>query len=600
LVGELQLLRVFLLYRANQHDEARQRFAAFVDQSETTWLPVFRAKALMFGQLFALVPLRDDSIERLLRAIERVSPPTARLEILEWCPYSNEGLFLEGELEQRLRELFNFGAKDTAAAGYDVSRADLLRLLGERGLAAELLADDVLSHSASTSALLLRRWEFNRARQRLSLPTRFKALWEEARESRLQGSPLLEAMCLEAAHEMVETEALLARRLLVEGFPRLMETGPSCWTVRVQELEACLVPPDLRLGSRYTVASGYRDLGDEIAARSVIAQRPVRAADSFQLPETLTVQRVASQLPVGVTEARREDVVTIVGDYWGPGGISASTLNIGTVIDKFMENAPAFLEEMSSALRRSLRSHPVSTELLLDPRSPLECLPWELTPFALAHRRVWRTSWTITPRSTSPGTHEQSRVVLVQPLPSTHSEYIQTSRNFRHASSVTIVSSRNTDISEPQLIEALRKEKPTLLHITASVRENYGGVCLDLKDPAFPARETVPLEMASDDPESYWSPSRLARVLSLLPDAPVVVLDIQSNDNLAESIRRLLLRNLFATQLFQLAPVRAILGIGLMPSRDGVKLTGEVVRWHGGGTQEVASTFPSNRLSRGS
>jgi hypothetical protein len=61
---------------------------------------------------------------------------------------------------------------------------------------------------------------------------------------------------------------------------------------------------------------------------------------------------------------------------------------------------------------------------------------------------------------------------------------------------------------------------------------------------------------------SLTTASFLGRLFHGLPRPPFVVLNITHPLNEAEAVRMLLLRNIFATELFELGMVRSVLGCG--------------------------------------
>jgi len=70
-----------------------------------------------------------------------------------------------------------------------------------------------------------------------------------------------------------------------------------------------------------------------------------------------------------------------------------------------------------------------------------------------------------------------------------------------------------------------------------------------------------------------WTTTRLARALQSAGQPVTLLLDIAGTPNLTENLRMLLLRNAFASQVFQLAVVRGILGVGFAGDLERMPLT---------------------------
>jgi hypothetical protein len=116
---------------------------------------------------------------------------------------------------------------------------------------------------------------------------------------------------------------------------------------------------------------------------------------------------------------------------------------------------------------------------------------------------------------------------------------------------------------------------PTLLHVVAGVREGSGGTYLDF---ASTSHRLESLDFGSNYGEaSLTTASFLSSLLGSLPRPPFVILDITHPHNSAEAIRMLLLRNIFATELFDFGKTRGILGCGLALPEERIALSAVVV-----------------------
>jgi cellulose synthase operon protein C len=117
---------------------------------------------------------------------------------------------------------------------------------------------------------------------------------------------------------------------------------------------------------------------------------------------------------------------------------------------------------------------------------------------------------------------------------------------------------------------------PTLIHIIAAVRETSGGTYLDFVSTA---RRTASFDFDSRISELSMTAFRLDRILAALREPPFVVLDISRPYNMTEAVRMLLLRNLFATQLFELGHVRGVLGHGFAQPWERLTLSYKIVEF---------------------
>ena len=108
---------------------------------------------------------------------------------------------------------------------------------------------------------------------------------------------------------------------------------------------------------------------------------------------------------------------------------------------------------------------------------------------------------------------------------------------------------------------------PVLLHLVASMREGQNdAVFLDFGGTLRRSDSYGPTKIMNSDTaleETTLSVERLDRLASIFPEGPFLVLDIARPSNQAEAVRMLLLRNLFASRLYERGHVRGILGCGL-------------------------------------
>jgi cellulose synthase operon protein C len=133
--------------------------------------------------------------------------------------------------------------------------------------------------------------------------------------------------------------------------------------------------------------------------------------------------------------------------------------------------------------------------------------------------------------------------------------------------------------------------KLSIIHISGALRETSGGIFLDFEDTrdrgaTYRGANTNTLRRTRD---LEFDVSGLHHRLQTLMWPPFIVLDVPYAFNVTEAIRMLLLRNRFATQLFELGFVRGILGCGLGPPEDAFELNRNIVM--GLMTQSVSATL---------
>jgi hypothetical protein len=115
---------------------------------------------------------------------------------------------------------------------------------------------------------------------------------------------------------------------------------------------------------------------------------------------------------------------------------------------------------------------------------------------------------------------------------------------------------------------------PVLLHIVAAVREVAGAIYLDFSSTLHRIRTFEPDSVGL---ETSMTTTHLSNLLSGLKPPPFVVLDISRPYSPTEAVRMLLLRNRFATDLFELGNTRGILGCGLAAPRDRLAISSSII-----------------------
>jgi len=222
-------------------------------------------------------------------------------------------------------------------------------------------------------------------------------------------------------------------------------------------------------------------------------------------------------------------------------------------------------------LRGVLRSRHAEDAAIV-PSRPVAALPWELGG------ALCRQSSTPVSASIAADRLHDGAVQLLMPASSEDDVSIAASSGFgleevyhRHGIKPGVIHVSNVNV----LSEAMnRKEPPALVHIVAAVREGPSGAHLDF------ASTTHRLESfgggSNYGEASLTTASFLSRLFNGMSRPPFVILDITHPLNATEAVRMLLLRNIFATNLFELGMVRGILGCGLATPGERQELSATI------------------------
>jgi hypothetical protein len=114
------------------------------------------------------------------------------------------------------------------------------------------------------------------------------------------------------------------------------------------------------------------------------------------------------------------------------------------------------------------------------------------------------------------------------------------------------------------LFDVLSKFQPAVLHIAAGIREQRGHVFLDFGG-------------GYGSSEAQATAKDLAAAISRAGRPPLVILDVPAPPGDTERVRQLCLRNAFAAELAQMAPVAAIVGTGLGDPDEQLEVSGRLV-----------------------
>jgi hypothetical protein len=538
---ELKLLQAFVLCRTGRRDQARPILAKLIERPAIP--PHIHARVLMFALIFRLREASDDFLEDVRETIGQIQPISRTADALEWIRYAEGGIDVSQDFVMRLTGQFaRPGSELSSGIELLIRRADLYRVFGridDAGKELDRASAGWLKEAATefkdaSEGRLLRAWHLNLARKRLGqTTTRFGSLLERARTTELAGTPLIGAMLCEAVEETLRSGDSAAARKMLDAYSPPDEL-PNIWQARRLDLLARLAPPDNRSRLQREADDLYRALG----------QSPP------SLPESTSTAASASSVddapPMNAVPISQSDLT---------GVLSKAATSREFAIDFLSDDWRAFATELRDVLR-SLHAE----DAAIVPSKVVAALPWELGGALCRQSSIAPLRASIANDRLHDGA-----VQLLMPASSEDDVSITTSSGFRleevyfrHGIAPTIMHVDNVKV----LFEAMnRNEPPALIHIVAAVREGSGGAYLDF------ASTTHRLESFGDGSSygeaSLTTASFLGRLLRGLPRPPFVILDITHPLNAAEAVRMLLLRNIFATELFELGMVRGILGCGL-------------------------------------
>lgn len=543
LASGLTLLQVFADLRMDRKSAAHGKYRTLLDQS-AEWTARLRAEILLFGLLFGLLDANALS-EEIVLAVSDVYPLTRRTALLEWSEHAGETIDVPPGLVERLLPLFSAPRIDSAStvASY-VGRADLCRILGKPDEAvAQLARLDQLLAAGTIDRGLLQHWNVNQARKRLGQPTQFGAFVSRVAGSAIENTPLHGAMRYEEAAEALRNQEFgIARDIVARGFAPLDAEIDNVWHGRIVELRKALEEAD--------------------------APRPAASSG----PNAALPQTPHTHVPFASGQSVVEIDAPAVPSYsW-----TDQTGSIERLIDLLLGGWWPIANDLSSCLHAILPPGEFLGQRPIAPHGGLAMLPWELMPQPDSVTPVWRSVAQLrTPWPPAP-LHRPGSVHLVLPeqvvrdldYTQTSGESLETLYAFRFHVRPAVAYNPHPEQLEVELI----KSAATLVHIVAALRESNSGVYLDFEGASTRIGDIAQRSPDRSAAQLLLNVSWLDRVLSRLSPPPFVILDIARPENAAEAIRMLLLRNMFATQLFQLGHVRGILGMGLAPPHQRLPL----------------------------
>ncbi len=532
--SELVLLHSLIHLRKGRLNEAAEEIRKLCSRTD---LPVrLRTRVLIFSLLFGL-----DSGQMLLKQIEEgiseIQPLNVRNSILDWAEYSDMTLVVPPQFVSRLMEqLARPAVQSTRGSGQRILRADLYRVFGMRK-EAETELDRV------TDGTLLLGWRRCAARDRLDVHADYGALFERFIGSELSHTPLANAVLLAAAWEAASDHDFATASRLLNEEPIESASLPVSWQARL---------------AHTTNQTAIKHPAEAVAPAASESKSPL---EIFGAP-------APAQGPPKGLETPLQGIVIAETDIPVEWRLAAKSVDLA--VEMFFGGMPGGWQGFGEALASVLKSKNAEGQ-------PIELsgstggLPWEL---AGAYCRQSEKVRLISLPTLAAGVPGAVQLVLPDSGASEISssndsgfEVDQVYRGYGIDPVMTIGSSRGPEGSK-------LGTSPVLLHIVAALREASSGVYLDFSTSEYRAAS---LGQDATVFEISLTAFRLDRFLASFPLPPFIILDVGLPYNRAEAVRMLLLRNLFATQLFELGHVRGILGCGMANPSDRYLLTSRFV-----------------------
>jgi hypothetical protein len=466
----------------------------------------------------------QDFLQELIESLADVQPPTLRDRALDWSAYYDTPAKVPDWFVSPLMQLFTRSrAGSISGARRSIARAQLLRLLGRREAAVKLLDETARGlRGVNGEAVIILQWELNEARLKLGAKTDFGEWAQCVRSSRIEGSIFIEVLRLSAAREAHDARAAHDIRRLAGGLPNVFEAERLQWIATLPEAS----PQDRTAARAYWMLLGWTETKQ-------------------QDPGGIVIQ--AAGLPPQLLEAAD---------------------NIQLAIGQFFQNWPDFSDLLSEVFKTT---GPVPEVVAIRPETRLGLLPWEMASVLNGHRQVYRTSATAAAAHFPPQpVLPKQSVLYVGPDESLGGQL--ESLGASSGGSIEEFYARYYAFpgvlrdADPTLLHETIKQTPqaTLIHIACTLRETSGGIYLDIEETRVRGTSfgIDYKDTNRDVADLHLNVSRVDRALQQLQIPPFLVLDVANPFNTTEAIR-MLLRNRFATQLFDLGHVRGILGCGL-------------------------------------
>ncbi|HYJ40684.1 MAG TPA: hypothetical protein VEW08_07835, partial [Steroidobacteraceae bacterium] len=630
---EFQLLRAYAAYRGGNLDTARELMPELRRRCAGQH-PRLRARVAMFELCFGLETQERRHLE-LLAAVQAVEPRSARMKLLDPCGYSEASLNLTPKVRQRLQELFELDAPDSSIHEC-LGRAHMFRLMGEPDCAAAVLRGFLVEPAAKdANNFFFCHWLIQQALRQLGESTDYRSLLKPMSLVISSAEGLLNAwwdgLQVESALEAVRAgDFAEAETVAQQGAPFAALAGQMqpLWLSRIEEVQFYSLEHRPPGSHAEQTAERFESMGDSVMARRIIeewqpfAPQPQMAgAEPPEAPEA--PPRMAAPMPSAplsppgaplkmseppsfgvpnerphgslstpepVSESLPSDSRVEAEIQIGTGGLpdlAREALNSNeNAIDILLGRWHELADQLSDRLERDVGSVPATLAFEVAPQAA--SLPWELAPFIGRCGRYWRKNAHARAPAMPRGSRVD-RVLLVRPRQGSGDISLESASGGSLESLYTVRNGAPDfhvlfDPTPEMLIETLQRTRPTIVHINAAMRELQGGIFLDFESTESRADErgarhgaltkyAQSASVASERRELVWSTTRLGRTLQSAPEPLTLVLDIAASSNLTETIRMLLLRNQFANQVFQFAPMCALVGTGLASEYERFELS---------------------------
>jgi len=562
----LRLLLAFVLCRTGRQDQARQSLLELIERHGIP--PHIHARVLIFALSFGLREASDDFLEDVLETVGQIQPISRTAEALEWVRDADGRLDVSQDFVTRLIGQFaRPGSEFASGIELMIRRADLYRVFGRVEEAAkelERVSFDWLKEGAAEfkdapEGRLLGAWHLNLARKRLGqTETGFGLLLERARSTELANFPLYGAFLCEAADEVLRAGHAAIAKDMLDAYSPPAEL-PNIWQARRADLLVELARPADLPRLQLEAAEIYRALGQSAPPdRSAMPQS--RETEGFGAPP----------LAQATEDDQPAEAITISWSDLAP-PLSDAASSHELAIDCLCADWASFASELRSVLR-SRNAEDASIALAHD----IAALPWELGG---AGTRCRQMPGLRPPLSLCGDRRRPGSVQLLMPSGGEDDVRIESSSGFSLAGVYSGLGAAPiaTDVRDVEfLFRAFNwNQPPEVLHVVAAVREGYVGVYLDF---ASTSHRVESLGVGSSDGGAdLITASFLSKVLGSLPQPPFIVLDITHPRNEVEAVRMLLLRNIFAAELFEFGAARGVLACGLARPDERQNLTAKIV-----------------------
>ncbi|CCD95598.1 hypothetical protein BRAO375_450004 [Bradyrhizobium sp. ORS 375] len=560
---ELQLLFAFVLCRTGRQDQARQILSELIERPGIP--PHIHARVLIFALSFQLREASAEFLEDVRETIAQIQPISRTAEALEWIKEAHGTLNVPQDFVNRLIGQFaRPGSGLTSRIELMIRRADLYRVFGRLDDASKeldrastgWLKEVTTDFKDASEGQVLTAWYLNHARKRLGqTETRFRALLERARSTELAKTYLFHAFLYEAADEAVRAgDAAAARTMLGASSPP--PELPNIWQARRADLLAELATPDDGPLLQREAAELYQMLG-----------HPVR--DRSAWPSSHETERLHGHRTARATEDPAEPITISLLDL--PSPLSHAVGSHELVIDLLCADWSKFANELRGVLHNK-RAEGAPITLTRD----IAALPWELGGAGTRCRQMLGLQH---PPHAAADRRRPGSIQMLVPAGSEDDVRIESASGFGLAD---VYLSRGTapletEVSDVELLfKAINwRQSPELLHVVAAVREGSAGVYLDFASTSHRA-QSFGIEPSYGRADLITA-QFLSKMLGSLPHPPFIVLDVTHPHNDVEAARMLLLRNLFAAELFELADTRGVLACGLARPDEKLELSMTIV-----------------------